>query len=260
MCNNNNETKAKEFFIFSYFNIVPKGLFDNKKENNEIFSEFINYKECVAYKCAYRAYLDVCRTIKYSVTTTEIKQDKKKYNGYIDLKKAFIDYEINLILTQLNNIPNTKEDFDTWHNSLCDKMRIYNNNFKEKLTIDTNIELFFRANKNGKAENSFQYGMAQKLLNMTIKNLLLAEDMFSGCTGYEALCHKRELFHVSVDKNTLNAAKSDFKIKGYLESWSSWDETTYVNFIKALRIQLTELNPKKSMLDWEHSAWMEFAE
>ncbi len=256
MCNNNNEIKAKEFFVFSYFNILPADLFKNKKEKKGKFDEFNSYEEYVAYKCAYRAYLDVCRTIKYSVTTTEIEKDKKKYNGYIDLKKAFIDYEINLILTQLNDIPNTKEDFDTWHKSCCNEMLIDNNNFKQKLNTNADIELLFKANKNGKDENSFKYGMAQKFLNMTIKNLLLAEDMFSGCIGYEVLCHKRELFHVPVDKNILNAAK----IKGYPNSWSSWDETTYVNFIKALRIQLTELNPKKSMLDWEHSAWIEFAE
>ena len=135
-----------------------------------------DYQAYVAYQCAYRAYLDVCRTIKYSVTTTEIEQDIKKkeykYNGYIDLKKAFIDYEINLILTQLNNIQSTKEDFDKWHNNLCNEMLIDNNNFKQKLNIDTDIELLFKANKNGKDENGFKYGMAQKWVNMTIKNLI----------------------------------------------------------------------------------------
>lgn len=262
MCNNNNEIKAKEFFIFSYFNIVPEGLFDNKKENNEIFSKFNNHKEYVAYKCAYRAYLDVCRTIKYSVTTTEIEQDKKKYNGYIDLKKAFIDYEINLILTQLNNIPNTKEDFDTWHNSLCNKMLIDNNNFKQKLNTNADIELLFKANKNSKDENSFKYGMAQKLLNMTIKNLLLAEDMFSGCTGYgDILKGNRKHFHVPVDKNILKAAaKSDFDIKASSKSWSNWSKKDYTDFTKTLNTKIENTNDYNCPLDWEHSAWMEFAE
>ena len=262
MCNNNNEIKAKEFFVFSYFNILPADLFKKKKGK---FDEFNSYEEYVAYKCAYRAYLDVCRTIKYSVTTTEIEQDKKKYDGYMDLKKAFIDYEINLILTQINNIQNTKEDFDKWHNSLCNKMLIDNNNFKQKLNTNADIELLFKANKNGKDENSFKYGMVQKWLNMTIKNILLLNDMYNdNITGYDLNKYKH-LFHVPVDKNILKAAK-DLGItkkngKSYsIEGWSNWNDKTYQNFTDALNKKIKEKFPYQCPLDWEHTVWMEFTE
>lgn len=220
MCNNNNEIKAKEFFVFSYFNILPADLFKKKKGK---FDEFNSYEEYVAYKCAYRAYLDVCRTIKYSVTTTEIEQDKKKYNGYIDLKKAFIDYEINLVLSNVNDLLSAS-NFDNKHKEICNRMLLDNDNIN--IYIDTffqniteedkkeKIKTAFDNHKLFKDKNSFKYGMAQKLLNMTLKNLLLVEDMFTGCTGYEDILKgNRKHFHVPVDKNILKAAKNDLKIK-----------------------------------------------
>ena len=249
MCDVTIKNETKDFFVFSYFNIVPEGIFDSKKEkNDEKFKNFGSYEKYVAYQCAYRAYLDVCRTIKYSVSSTTIYKNKnsiEEYNDYIKLKEAFIDYEIKLILTQLNNIQSTKEDFDEWHNSLCKEMLIDNNNFKQTLNIDTDIELLFKANKNGKDETSFKYGMAQKWVNMTIKNLILAEDMFEGCTGYgDILENKRNYFHVPVDKNILKAAKNDLEIKKInnntysIEGWSNWIESTYTEFIKLLREKL----------------------
>lgn len=271
MCNNNNEIKAKEFFIFSYFNIVPKGLFVNKKENDdEKFKNFESYEKYVAYQCAYRAYLDVCRTIKYSVTTTEIEQDKKKYNGYIDLKKAFIDYEINLVLSNFNDLLSAS-DFDNKHNEICNWMLLDNDNinidtFLQNITEEDKkekIKTAFDNYKLFKDKNSFKYGMAQKLLNMTLKNLLLVEDMFTGCTGYgDILKGNRKHFHVPVDKNILKAAKNDLKIKKInnntysIEGWSNWIEPTYTEFIKLLR----EKTQNTALLDWEHTAWMEFAE
>ncbi|MBQ8057548.1 MAG: hypothetical protein IJ275_04340 [Ruminococcus sp.] len=273
MCNTTKETK--EFFMFSYFGILPKGIFKEKKNNGE-FSEFQKYEDYVAYKCSYRAYLDVCRTIKYSVSSTIIYKNKdsiKKYDGYIKLKEAFINYEINLILENLESLL-TKDNYDTEHNSLCTKMLFKNNNEVESKLLD-NIKDGEYKNKTSKAfkdfylfktneelDEVFKYGMAQKWLNMTIKNLLLAEDMFNGCTGYgNILKENRAKFHVPVDKNILNAAKSlgINKILGKtysIEGWSNWEEPTYTEFIRLLKDKLQ----KTSMLDWEHSAWMEYAE
>lgn len=261
MCNTTKETK--EFFMFSYFGILPEEIFKEKKNDGE-FSEFQKYEDYVAYKCSYRAYLDVCRTIKYSVTTTQIDKNKTKYAKYKELKKAFIEYEIKLIFDGLDDLLKYHDDFDVWHKKTCGDMTLKNTD-DERISklLDNNeqiIDAFNRYKLFNKKNSEFTYGMAQKWLNMTIKNLLLAEDMFNGCTGYESLCHKRELFHVPVDKNILKAAKSDFNITGYSESWSSWGDTTYAEFIKPLGTQLTELNPKKSMLDWEHYAWMKYAE
>lgn len=270
MCNTTE--KAKEFFMFSYFGILPEEILKKKKE----YEEFEGcYKKYVAYKCAYRAYRDVCRTIKYSITTTEIEQDKKNkenkketWKEFKELKRAFITYEIKIILDNLSNLLSAS-DFDNKHKEICRNMLLSNDFEKIKNVFKTIqdedkkeiIKKVLNPNYLFKKGCEFKYGMAQKWLNMTIKNLLLAEDMFNGCTGYgNILEENRAKFHVPVDKNILKAAKSDFNITGYSESWSSWGETTYVKFIEALSIKLKELNPEKSMLDWEHSAWMENAE
>lgn len=266
MCNTTE--KAKEFFMFSYFGILPEEILKKKKE----YKKFEGcYKKYVAYKCAYRAYRDVCRTIKYSITTTEIEQDKKEnkenkketWKEFKELKRAFITYEIKIILDNLSNLLSAS-DFDNKHKEICRNMLLSNDSEKIKNVFKTiqdedkkeRIKNVLKPNYLFKKGCEFKYGMAQKWLNMTIKNLLLAEDMFSGCTGYESLCHKRQLFHVPVDKNILKAAKRDFNITGYSESWSSWEEPTYTEFIRLLKDKLQ----KTSMLDWEHSAWMENAE
>ncbi len=279
MCNTTDKTK--EFFMFSYFGILPEEILKKKKE----YEEFEGcYKKYVAYKCAYRAYLDVCRTIKYSVSSTIIYKNKasiKEYDGYIKLKEAFINYEINLILKNLESLL-TKDDYDTEHNSLCTKMLLKNNNEVKSKLLD-NIKDGEYKNKTSKAfkdfylfktneelDEGFKYGMAQKWLNMTIKNLLLAEDMFNGCTGYgNILEENRAKFHVPVDKNILTAYNKEAEeynknIKNKepqlphypVEGWSNWDDDKYKEFV----VSLTTLLNKESALDWEHYAWMEYAE
>lgn len=272
MCNTTE--KAKEFFMFSYFGILLEEILKKKKE----YEEFEGcYKKYVAYKCAYRAYRDVCRTIKYSITTAEIEQDKKEnkenkketWKEFKELKRAFITYEIKIILDNLSNLLSAS-DFDNTHKEICRNMLLSNDFEKIKNVFKTiqdedkkeKIKNVLNPNYLFKKGCEFKYGMAQKWLNMTIKNLLLAEDMFNGCTGYEnILKENRAKFHVPVDKNILKAAKSlginKILDKTYsIEGWSNWEETTYTEFIRLLKDKLQ----KTSMLDWEHSAWMENAE
>ena len=272
MCNTTKETK--EFFMFSYFGILPIGLYDDKYELKDKFGSYQNY---VAYKCSYRAYLDVCRAIKYSITTAEIEQDKKEnkenkketWKEFKELKRAFITYEIKIILDNLCNLLSAS-DFDNKHKEICRNMLLSNDSEKIKNVFKTiqdedkkeKIKNVFNTNYLFKKGCEFKYGMAQKWLNMTIKNLLLAEDMFNGCTGYgNILEENRAKFHVPVDKNILKAAKSlginKILDKTYsIEGWSNWEEPTYTEFIRLLKDKLQ----KTSMLDWEHSAWMENAE
>ncbi len=95
--------------------------------------------------------------------------------------------------------------------------------------------------------------MAQKLLNMTIKNLLLAEDMFNRCTGYEnILKDNRANFHVPVDKNILEileATKNDFGIKGSNMSWSNWNEEDYTDFTENLNEKIKDKDEYSCPLD-----------
>ncbi len=173
--------ETKEFFVFSYFNILPEKIFKEKEKTDRKS----DYQAYVAYQCSYRAYRDVCRTIHYAYTSEDLKAKKKGWEDFENLKKAFIQYEINLIMEEIKSIPNTNDSFNNWHNNLCDYMLVDNDNFKEKLKIDTEVKQLFKPNEGDKEKNCFKYGMAQKWLNMTIKNILLVEDMFKGITEYD---------------------------------------------------------------------------
>lgn len=243
MCNNNNEIKAKEFFIFSYFNIVPECIFDSKEENNEKFSEFNNYKEYVAYKCAYRAYRDLNRTLTVNKDNSE-KERKEIVHGICN--KIIIN--IKALFNQTCD-----KDFNNEHHEICKKLIECVNdesNLLKSLESETNI---------------FSYGQAQKWINMTLKYMWLL--------GFLENKIKTEYLHVPVDsyiikavwekenitlpivkklKNGSRGAYSSEKVK----SWSKWDYDDYKEFQRSLKDALGNEN----RIEWEHSAWIEFAE
>mgnify|MGYP003587118778 CR=1 FL=1 len=66
------------FLLYSYFGIVPHDG-TNSGDN----------KEEIAIKCAKRAYLDLARTLNYSISTTELDKHKKKYKEYIKDRRCF---------------------------------------------------------------------------------------------------------------------------------------------------------------------------
>lgn len=241
--------ETKEFFMFMYFGILPEGIFNEKEKLKKEYNDYFDY---VARKCAYRAYRDVCRTIKYAISSTDLNKNLKegeKHQKYWDFKKtkdSFINNEIDIILSGISTLLST-DNFDNKHSEICKSMRIEGN-------TEQNIKNLFKNNC------EFTYGMAQKWLNMTIKNLILADDMLEGCTGYNELWKKRVHFHVPVDKNILKAAKSDFNITGYSESWSNWEKKDYIDFTNELNTKIEDEDKYYCSLGWEHSAWMKYAE
>ncbi|MBQ4601509.1 MAG: hypothetical protein IJB24_01485 [Clostridia bacterium] len=151
--------------------------------------------------CADRAYLDLCRTIKFRSKDENIHKSFR-----YDVNKLIVGL-IEDMLDQNTVVENS----DEWYEKACNKI----------------IE---------KAEETckeFHFGQAQKWLNMTIKYMLvmgLHEEKFNSIKPY---------LHVPVDNYIIKAAK-DKGVKTPSASWSQWDYTKYRKFQKDLRKKINE--------------------
>lgn len=177
---------------------------------------------------------------------------KKKSDNGKDRKKSVIDaLEENI------------SDFEEWHKSLCQKLE--------------------------EPSENFMYGNAQKLVNMTIKNLHIIYSVineFNPKNEFVLFFRERLLshynsFHIPVDDYILEAAwilesENDkrnskmikFPIKETacktkygkynsekIDRWSSWNKEPYDSFQVSLKGFIKEESP----LDWEYNAWIETA-
>lgn len=120
------QSTSYEFLWYSYFNRRYDDLFVNVDEAMKV--------------CAERAYLDLCRTLRF----------KTKDESHT----AFRDDVVNIIVKNINNLISDSGEFDTRHNELCEK-------------------IINAANSQGILKDDFNYGQAQKWLNMTLKYMLL---------------------------------------------------------------------------------------
>lgn len=240
MCNTTE--KAKEFFMFSYFRILPEAIFNTKEKLMKEYNE--NYYLYVTSKCAYRAYLDLNRTLTVNKGIT----DKARKELVYGICGKIINYIKNLF-----NKPNST-DFDTTHDEICTALKNYINN-ENKCSLLSSDSL------------KFTYGQSQKWLNMTLKYMWLL-GLLEGKI-------KTEFLHVPVDSYIIQAVWKDSSIElpmkekwknrqrgAYssekVDSWSKWDdENVYKNFQKTLKESLAN---NTSRIEWEHSAWMEYAE
>lgn len=169
---------------------------------------------------------------------------------------------INSVIDSVKTL-NPNVDFKTWHAELCNK-------------LDQRIE-------------NFKYGNAQKLVNMTMKNMHVIYSIINEFQPENefVLFFKRNIlihyskFDIPVDSYILEAAWNmeevndkfeNKKIKfpkkegtckriagkyssDKIESWSSWDESKYTSFQNSLKDQIQSNRP----LDWEYNAWIEIA-
>ena len=151
-------------------------------------------------KYVHKAYLDLCRTIDYKFSSSEIERMKKKNSPQEDknraeafkkLKMDFIDSIEDMIIESLNG----KEmlyDFDVWHENLS-------NSIKEK-SKSKNVLI------DKKDGEGLSYGQIQKLINMTIKYLRIM--------GLIDPCIDKYL-HIPLDDYILRAASYAQKEKIY---------------------------------------------
>lgn len=213
-----------EFLKYAYFNIT-KG-----DDMNDILS-----------KCAERAYLDLCRTIKFN---TDNKNTKTKYKAKIC---EMLVNEYDVLSNAIKNSNEKQNAFDREHKIICEEI------------INTYSEV-----------SEFTYGQAQKWLNMMLKYvLMMAED--SALKNY---------LHIPVDSYIMQAVgsdnpklkyclklecvpKKDGAVGKYSEStskpWSKWNYEDYIAFQNCIRKAISE-SSYSSPIEWENEAWIEVAE
>ena len=211
--------------------------------NNIVFFFFgiqesdLENDEKVIETCVKKAYGDMCRTLDFCYSISDMKNMSK---GQEELFKKAKEEFVNGLKAKLEGEflsarSSSIKDFDSWHENLCSKLIGFDNKnvLKRKLTV----------------------GQAQKWINMTIKYLRVL-----GKWNVEI-----ENVHIPIDEFILSAAAIEkgtelyegAGVKGlgvprFVESWSGIEiYTTYLDYQKKLREACEE-----SLLDWEAKAWI----
>ncbi len=105
-------------------------------------------------------------------------------------------------------------DFDKWHTCIC-------NSFLEKFTPELD-----KYGYDGKA--SLKYGKAQKIVNMTFKNLFCFDDAMTYIKKFDNC-------HMPIDSYILNWYNDMFPIKKCNTAWSDLDRGTYCELQKNIK-------------------------
>ena len=240
---------TKEFLLFSYFGLETSDIEGGKKLND---CELIT-------RCAQRAYLDLNRTLTFCDKANGEKNIKKR----VEFRNAICEIVVDGILKYEINSP---DDFDEWHNNLCETIK---NTAKDYKCENYDILIISEKDKNTR-ETNFSYGQAQKWLNMTIKYMYLLgrwDDKFKEFIN---------VIHVPVDSYIIDAAWKYKNVKLPLKEektdrlhkyttpsehvipWSMWDNADdYKKFQTSLRKTLKEEN--EIPIKWEGPAWIKIA-
>ena len=175
------------------------------KMTMEVLLRYYGWSQSPTIKeCAEKAYRDLSRTMAYNKPLNPDKATEKEYeeekNKYKESVNTLIEKRITKLLEELDK-HSTENAFDCWHEKTCDDI----------IKMSEKSEIV--------KEKGFYYGQAQKWLNMTFKNMLIA--------GVKKVqLEKLEAFlHVPVDSFIISPAeKSGVKQpKGSNSAWSKWD-------------------------------------
>lgn len=193
-----------------------------------------------------RAYSDMARRTmcftgdykrKTSIDKTKISQNIK--NTIIDNVSTILKNGSDKIISiyeLIENLPKEDEKqqfYDNWHEKMCCKI------VSEFITKE-NIDDYF-------------YGQAQKLLNMTIKYIVLINEYYKvmGNKHYdnkiEGITKITNYFHSPVDSQVIENARG-LGVKKPRNAWSRMKKDEYKKFQKNLREKLTD----KSPFEWEY--------
>ena len=228
--------KLMDFLLYSYFGCERKELEQRGKE-----------------KCAYRAYLDLARTVKYAYSSTELEKAKFGSDAYAFavVQKDRIKFICSKLIESIEGYPNHSGGFDTWHESKCAQI------------IDQ-MNAPYGDGKKGFLKARFTYGQAQKWVNMTLKYLWLLDMLPNGLSEAE--------LHVPVDSFILEALKETQqfntegnKITGSGESYyyngEAWSAISDPKNYKKLQDGIRDIAKKQgiSPIQWEGPAWIEVA-
>lgn len=213
-----------EFLKYTYFNIT-KG--DSMND--------------ILIKCAEKAYLDLCRTIKFN---TENKDTRKGAKRKIC---EMLVHKYDVLANAVRESDEKQNAFDCEHKRICEEI------------INTYSEI-----------SELTYGQAQKWLNMMLKYVFMTAEN-SVLKNY---------LHIPVDSYIMQAVgsddtklkhclklecvpKKDGTVGKYSESaskpWSKWNYEEYIAFQNCIRKAISERD-HTSPIEWENAAWIEVAE
>ena len=135
-----NNKKLLDFLLYSYFGC--------SSEDSE---------QTVKKKCAYRAYLDLARTVKYTYSSKKLEKTKSDADAkeFIDVRSDRIKDICSSLIESIENYPNYPGDFETWHDGQCVQIIRQMNT-----PYDDGRKNFLNAD--------FTYGQAQKWVNMML--------------------------------------------------------------------------------------------
>ena len=172
-----------------------------------------------------RAYLDLCRTLRYKITIEDCE------------KSEFKNKSIDMIIEGCDNLykKNVEEEYGDTHQKLCEKLFDIVN---EADILD--------------ADHEFSYGQARKWVNMTMKYFVLMKNEGSN----DRLL---SIMHIPVDDYVKDVFKKSFPQdmeKEYDESWSKWNKKTYLSFLEKLRRLVKEKSEYDTCFDWEYYNWI----
>ena len=188
-------------------------------------------------KCAEYAYRDLQRNLRGIGKMNE--NEKEQYKAKV---VVFIKDQIDKLLElKLSKAGDQLKHFDAWHKETCSGICDISDSINKHL------------------ENKFSYGLAQKWLNMTLKNMLVAET----AEWYKELDKIRKPLHVPVDNYIRDAAHDMLGIRGTTKgrferniSWDKWNEDIYKRFQEAVREAIECRGDYNCPIDWEFDAWL----
>lgn len=225
-----------DFLLFSYFGC------DRSVENTETMKK----------KVAYRAYLDLARTVKYEYSSDEVSKQGnpkgKHYQPRVEVfknkKSDIIDQVCRELIESIDNDQKLSSHFNDWHKEICDRII---GEMKSCFVDNTSLT------------KEFTYGQAQKWVNMTLKYLwmlgLLPEKI------------KEKELHVPIDSFILERLKND-GVDGVTVSGESycykkrpWSALEYEDYTY-LQDEIKKIVNKDFLtpIQWEKKVWPEIAE
>jgi len=228
-------------------NALNKDLKKDDKMYKELCERFFGTdpstveKSVIIEKCASMAYGDLCRNLS---GLRDMPDDKKgKWHEAV----------VSEIVACVQDLLDNPKDFDDWHKATCKAIR--------DKSVEHNVSDYVKWLKKHEHEG-FSHGLAQKWLNMTLKNMLIAET----ASWYKKLDELRKLLHVPVDNYVIAAAHNvlgirEEKNKGFGSDpkWSRWNYVRYIDFQKKVRAAFESEGARGDYscpIDWEFDAWI----
>lgn len=174
-----------DFLLYSYFGIESDDLEEAKNENDKDESA---KKDKIIKICTEKAYLDMCRTLKFADPQIGKEEDQRK---------KLRDRICKVIIEGVKELLEAdKEEFNEKHEETCfaiiKQCKEYNCGISLKKRSETSSEVF-------------HYGQAQKWLNITLKYMWLLglwNDEFEKIES---------VLHFPVDSYIIDAIKDEIK-------------------------------------------------